>query len=90
MNCESLPFFKQPLGHNQLSLPLSKLSIIERTNLLGNPAAVYFLTIRFISMSKLEAIFLALCNSPIIALRLYLTGIFHVQCTGSFFILLYT
>ena len=41
-------------------------------------------------MLKLEAIFLALCNSPIIVLHLYLTGISDVQCTGSFFVLLYT
>ena len=41
-------------------------------------------------MSKLEAIFLALCNSPIIALRLHFTEIFDVQCTDSFFILWFT
>ena len=64
--------------------------MIEQANLVGNPAAVYLLRIRLISMSKLEAIFLALYNSSIIALRLYVTGIFDVQCTGSFFILLYT
>ena len=72
----------------RLSLLLSKLSIMEWTNLLGKPTAVYLLTIHLISMSNLEAIFLALCNSPIIELRLYLTGIFDVQCAGSFFILL--
>ena len=77
-------------GIIKLSLPLSKLSIMEWTNLLGNPAAVYFLTIRLISMSKLETIFLALCNLPIIVLRLHVTGIFDDQCTRSFFILSYT
>ena len=41
-------------------------------------------------MPKLEAIFLALCNSPIIASRLHFTENFYVQCTGSFFILWFT
>ena len=50
----------------KLSLPPSKLYIMERINLLRNPVAVYLLTVRLVSMSKLEAIFLALCNSPII------------------------
>ena len=47
----------------RLSLLLSKLSIMERKNLLGNPVAIYLLTIRLISMPKLEVIFLALSNS---------------------------
>ena len=63
---------------------------MEQTNLSGNLAALHLLTIRLISRSKLEAIFLALCNVPIIALCFYLTGIFGVQCTGSLSILLYT
>ena len=77
-------------GIIKLPLPLSKLYIIVRANLPGNLAAVYLLTILLISISKFEAIFLALCNSPIITLCLYLTWIFDVQSTGSFLILLYT
>ena len=77
-------------GIIKLPLPLSKLYIIVRANLPGNLAAVYLLTILLISISKFEAIFLALCNSPIITLCLYLTWIFDVQSTGSFLILSYT
>ena len=51
-------------GIIKLPLPLSKLYIIVRANLPGNLAAVYLLTILLISISKYEAIFLALCNSP--------------------------
>ena len=74
----------------RLSLFLSKLSIMEPTNLLGNPVAIYLLTIRLISMPKLVVIFLALSNSTILAMCFYVTGVFDVQCTGSFFILWYT
>ena len=48
MNCESLPFFKQPLEYNKLFLPLSNLSITGQTNMLGNLAAVYLLLIHLI------------------------------------------
>ena len=55
-------FSNNHCGIIKLRLPLSKLSIIERTNLVGNPAALYLLVISLISMSKLEEIFLALCS----------------------------
>ena len=90
MNFESFPFIKQPLRCNQVVFSTIKIIYNEMNKSAGNPAAAYLLTVRLISMSKLEAIFLPPCNSPIIALGLYLTGIFDVHCTGSFFILLYT
>ena len=90
MNCETLLFIKQPLRYNQIVFTTIKIVYNEMNKSAGNPATVYLLTTRLISMSKLEAIFLPLCNSIIIALCLYLTGVFDVQCTGSFFILLYT
>ena len=90
MNFESFPFIKQPLRCNQVVFSTIKIIYNEMNKSAGNPAATYLLTVRLISMSKLEAIFLPPCNSPIIALGLYLTGIFDVHCTGSFFILLYT
>ena len=64
MNCESLPLFKQPLGYNQTVFTTIEI-IMKRKNVLENLPAL--LTILLISMSKLEAIFLALCNSLCIA-----------------------
>ena len=79
-----------PFQTVKLSLPLLKWSIMDRANLLKNPVPVYLLIILLIWMSKLETIFFALCNSPIIPFRLYITGIFDIECTGSIFISLCT
>ena len=86
MNCESIPFITQSLRYNQIVFTTIKIIYNGMNKSAKEVAAVYLLRIRLISMSNLEVIFLALCNSPIIELRLYLTGIFDVQCTGSFFI----
>ena len=75
-----------PFQTVKLSLPLSKWFIVDRANLLKNPVPVYLLIILLIWMSKLETIFFALCNSPIIPFRLCITGIFDIECTGSIFI----
>ena len=66
------------------SFPSSKLQIISFINFNGNPAFQYFCLIQFNSSLKPDAIRLARCSSPVIALRLYLTGIFELQCTGIF------
>ena len=81
----SKPFLSQETTGIYSFLPLSNLSLIELTNLEGNSAAIYLLTLRLVSTSKLEAVFLAQCNSPIITLHLYLTETFDVQCTGKCF-----
>ena len=64
-------------------LPLVKEEIIEFTNLVGYRALLYFSLILANPSSKSEAISLILCNSPFIIFRLYLLGIFELQCTGS-------
>ena len=38
---------------------------------------------RFTLKQKLLDIPLALCNSPVMTLRLYLVGVFEDQCSGS-------
>ena len=66
------------------SFPLSELQIVSFINFNGNPAFRYFCLIFFNSLLKSDAIRLARCSSPVIALRLYLTGIYELQCTGKF------
>lgn len=53
-------------GNIKYYLMSSKLFIAEWANLLGNPAPIYLLVTRLISMAKLEVIFLTLYNSLII------------------------
>ena len=57
---------------------------------LVKPADKNFLVKRFTSNLKSLAILLALCNSPVMTLRLYLVRIFEDQSTLSFFYLLWT
>ena len=87
MNCESLPFNKQPLRYNQIVFTTIKI-IYNGMNKSARESGCWILfNNTFNLMSKLEAILLALCKSPIIALYFFLTGVFDVQYTGSFFIL---
>ena len=72
------------------SFPLSKLQIASFINFNGNPAFRYFCLILCNSLLKSDAVRLARCSSQVIALRLYLTGIFELQCTGNFVDLLKT
>ena len=72
------------------SCPLSKLQIVSFISFNGNQALRYFCLILFNSLLKSDAIYLAPCSSPVIALGLYLTGIFEHQCTGNFVHLLKT
>ena len=89
MNCESLPFNRQPLRYNQIVFTTIKI-IYNGMNKSARESGCWILfNNTFNLMSKLEAILLALCKSPIIALYFFLTGVFDVQYTGSFFILLY-
>ena len=89
MNCESLPFNRQPLRYNQIVFTTIKI-IYNGMNKSARESGCWILfNNTFNLMSKLEAILLALCKSPIIALNFFLTGVFDVQYTGSFFILLY-
>ena len=89
MNCESLPFNRQPLRYNQIVFTTIKI-IYNGMNKSARESGCWILfNSTFNLMSKLEAILLALCKSPIIALYFFLTGVFDVQYTGSFFILLY-
>ena len=89
MNCESLPFNRQPLRYNQIVFTTIKI-IYNGMNKSARESGCWILfNNTFNLMSKLEAILLALCKSPIIALHFFLTGVFDVQYTGSFFILLY-
>ena len=60
------------------------------TNLLGNPTLIYLLLILSISAEKSDAIFRALCSSPVMAFRLYRLGTLEDQKTGSFPGLTYT
>ena len=50
---------------------------------IGKPACKYLNFILFIYLLKLDPILLALCNSPLIALGLYLKGILLLQWTGN-------
>ena len=89
MNCESLPFNRQPLRYNQIVFTTIKI-IYNGMNKSARESGCWILfNNTFNLMSKLEAILLALCKSPIIALYFFLTGVFDVQYTGSFFILVY-
>ena len=72
------------------SFPLSKLQIVSFINFNGNPAFQYFCLILFNSLLKSDAIRFARCSSPVMALHLYLTRIFDLQCTGNFVDLLKT
>ena len=67
------------------SSSLLKYSTVFLTKFLGKQADKNFFVMHFTSKLKSLAILLALCNSPVMALRLYLVGIFEDQCTGSFF-----
>ena len=71
------------------SFPLSKIEIVLFINFNGDPALRYFCHVLFSSLLKSDGIRLARCSSPI-ALRLYLTGIFELQCTDNFVVLLKT
>ena len=89
MNCESLPFNRKPLRYNQIVFTTIKI-IYNGMNKSARESGCWILfNNTFNLMSKLEAILLALCKSLIIALYFFLTGVFDVQYTGSFFILLY-
>ena len=71
------------------SLSLLKCSIVFLMKFLGKPIdKKSLLVIRFTLKLKSLAILLALCNSPVIASRLYLVRIFEDQCTDSFLDLL--
>ena len=72
------------------SFSLSKLQIVSFINFNGNPAFQYFCLTLFNSLLKYDSIRLARCSSPLIALRLYPTGIFELQCTDNFVDLLKT
>ena len=65
-------------------LSLLKYSIAFLIKFLGKSADKNFLAMPFTSKLKLLDILSALRNSVVMALRLYLAGIFEDQCTGSF------
>ena len=72
------------------SYPLSKLQIVWFVNFNGHPAFRYFCLILSNCFLKSDTICLAQCSSLVIALRLYPTGIFELQCTSNFVELLKT
>ena len=72
------------------SFPLSKLQFVSFINFNENSAFQYFCLILFNSLLKSGAICLAQFSSPVIALHLYLTGIFELQYTVNFVDLLKT
>ena len=67
---------------------LTEMLIVFLIKFLGKPADKNFFVMQFTSKLKPLAILLFPCNSPVMALRLYLVGIFEDQCTESFLDLL--
>ena len=86
--------FEQPLGSDQIILTIIKI-IYFRMNKSDRESCCFIFDSNAFNINvKVRGNFLALCNSPIIALHLYLTGIPDVQCvkkliTFKFFLLIY-
>ena len=55
---------------------------------IGKPACKYLIFILLVSLLKFDANLLALCRSPVIALRLYLKGILLLQWTGNLLVII--
>ena len=89
-NWKSFSFIKYPFWYNHFFFFLFKIKNCFSYTFSGNPAFWYFCLILFNSLLKSDVICLARCSSSLIALRLYLTEIFALQCTGNFVDLLKT
>ena len=79
MNYECLSSFRTTIGSDQIILTIIKI-IYFRMNKSDRESCCYIFDSNAFNINvKVRGNFLALCNSPIIALHLYLTGIPDVQ-----------
>ena len=87
INCNYFSLIKKHLGIISSSSTLLKLLIVFSITLFGKPAFKNFALILAISDWKFQEIFLALCNSLLIAFFFYRNGTFEDQWTGYIYFL---